>query len=114
MGGLGVAFQFLIGVGQFGPVPGQCPLRLVQQSSERTGVDGEEEIALFHLIAFLEMDALHYPHNLGLDGHRREGFDGADGTDLNRDGLDFTCADGHRYRFFLGAASAFFFASGII
>ena len=53
--------QILVGVGQFGSVPGQGTLGLIEHGSERALIDGEKQVSFFNIVTLLEMDTFRVP-----------------------------------------------------
>jgi hypothetical protein len=76
-------------------VLGHGGLGLGEGGLEGAPVDGEEHVALFHVLAFLEMHFHELAAHLGLDRHHVESLDAADGLDLERHSLLLDGGHGH-------------------
>ena len=66
---------------------GQGGFGLGEGGLERPWIDGEEEIALVDVLAFLDVDAHELAADLGLDGDHRIRLDAPDGPDFERNRL---------------------------
>ena len=79
-----IAGQVGLGLTQRGLVPGQIGLRLVQGGFERPRVDGEQQVALFDEVAFLEIDLGQLAADLGLNRDGGIGLHVADDLNFHR------------------------------
>ena len=79
-----VSSQIGFGLPQLRPVLGQRGFLLIEHCLQRTGVDGEQQIVILDVVAFLEGNLGQDASDLGFDRDRGIGLDIADDLDVAR------------------------------
>ena len=95
---LGITLQVALGLARQGLVLFQVGFGLLQGRLIGPGIDDEEQVALFDVLALLKIDLDQLPGDPGLDAHGGVRLDVADVADLHRHRLRLHLGHHHRHR----------------
>lgn len=95
---LGITLEIALGLAGQGLIPLQIGLGLPQRPLIGSGIDDEEQVALFDVLAFLEIDLDQLPGEAGLDVDGGIGLDIADLAESHRHRPRLHFGHQHRHR----------------